>query len=55
MQTPPVWIGWSEICTSLKFAPVLSAFCDCPKYVFQTVVFGLQPGSPCVHELPFAS
>src|SRR5918911_124925 len=56
VQIPPVWIGWSEICTSLKFAPGLSAFCDCPKYVFQTVLFGWQPvwldGS---HELPFAS
>src|SRR3954468_5117696 len=55
VHTPPVWIGWSEICTSLKFAPGLRAFCDCPKYVFQTVVFGLQPASPSLHGLPFAS
>ena len=34
---------------------MLSAFCDCPKYVFQTVVFGLQPGSPWVQGLPFAT
>jgi hypothetical protein len=40
----------------LKFGPVLKAFCDWLKYVFQAVVFGLQP--VCVsgsHDWPVAS
>src|SRR5919202_1779800 len=41
VQIWPMWFGWSVICTFLKFEPVLSAFCDCPKYVFQTDGFGL--------------
>jgi hypothetical protein len=30
-QIGPMWFGWSEICTDLKFGPVLSAFWDCEK------------------------
>src|SRR5579859_461248 len=43
VQTPPMWIGWGEIWTDLKLAPLLRAFWDWTKYVFHLVVFGVQP------------
>src|SRR5919202_6731761 len=36
VQIWPRWFGWSEICTDLKFEPVLSAFSDWAKKTFQT-------------------
>src|SRR5919205_3255942 len=37
VQIPPRGFGWSLIWTLLKFEPVLSAFSDWAKYVFQTI------------------